>query len=89
MFHSSFLCQSVCLGPKCIESLWCVAMFTLLMLCIDACVWVSGNLKRTYLSVMKCDRETLTMLCMEYIDQTYSELQQWLWQVEYDSWACP
>ena len=29
------------------------------------------------------------MLCMEHIDQIYSELPQWLLQVEYDPWVCP
>jgi len=55
------LCQSVCLDLICIETLWCVAVFTLLMPCMDACVWVRDNLKRcTHLSVMKCDCEALS-----------------------------
>ena len=53
---SSMVCQSVCLDLKCTETLWCVAVFTLLIPCIDVCVWVLGNLKCcTHLSVMKCD----------------------------------
>ena len=54
MAQSSVVCQSVCLDLKCIEVLWCVVVFTLLMPWIDACVWVLDNLKRcTHLSVMR------------------------------------
>jgi len=55
MTHSSVLCQSVCLDLKSIEAMWCVAVFPLLMTCIDACVWVLNNLKHTHISVMGCD----------------------------------
>jgi len=61
MAQSSVVCQSVCLDLKCIETLWCVAVFMLLMPCIDACLWVLDNLKRcAHLSVMKCDWEALS-----------------------------
>ena len=36
--QSSVACQSVCLDLKLIETLWCVAVFTLLISCIDECV---------------------------------------------------
>jgi hypothetical protein len=53
--QSSVVCQSVCPDLKCSETLWCVAVFKLLIPCIDVCVWVLGNLRRcTHLSVMKC-----------------------------------
>jgi len=55
------LCKLVCLDLKCIETLWCDAVLTLLMPCIDAYVWILDNLKRcTHLSVMKCDWEALS-----------------------------
>ena len=38
-------CQSVCLDLKSIETLWCVALYTLRMPCFEACVWVFDNLK--------------------------------------------
>ena len=54
--QSSLVCQSVCLDLNCTETLWCVAVFTLLIPCIDVCVWVLDNRKRcTHVSVMKCD----------------------------------
>jgi len=56
MTQSSVVCQSVCRDLNCNETLWCVAVFTLLMPVMDACVWVLDKLKRwTHLSVMKCD----------------------------------
>jgi len=56
MAQSSVVCQSVCLDLNCIQTLWCVAVFTLLIPVMDACVWVLDNFKRcTHLSVMKCD----------------------------------
>jgi len=56
MALSSVVCQSVCLDRKYIETLWCVAVFTLLMPCMDARVWVLDKLKScTHLSVRKCD----------------------------------
>ena len=54
--QSRVVCQSVCLDINCIEIMWCVAVFTLLIPVMDACVWVLDNLKRcTHLSVIKCD----------------------------------
>ena len=56
MVQSSVVCQLVCLDLSCTDTLWCVAVFTLLMPCIDVCDWVLDNLSRcTHLSVMKCD----------------------------------
>ena len=45
MAQSSVVCQSVCIDLKCIETLWWIAVFTLLMSCMDVCVWVLVNLK--------------------------------------------
>ena len=59
--QSRVVCQSVCLDINCIEIMWCVAVFTLLIPVMDACVWVLDNLKRcTHLSVIKCDWESLS-----------------------------
>jgi hypothetical protein len=53
--QSNVVCQSVCLDLKCSEILWCVAVFTLLIPCINVCVWVRGSSRRcTHLSVIKC-----------------------------------
>ena len=61
MAQSSVVCQSVCLDLRCTDTLWCVAVFTLLIPCIEVCDWVLDNLKRcTHLSVMKCDWEALS-----------------------------
>jgi hypothetical protein len=54
MAQLSVLCQSESLDFTWIATLWCVAMFTLLIQCMAECVWVFVNLKRcTRLSVMK------------------------------------
>jgi hypothetical protein len=56
MVQSRVVCQSVCLDFNCIEIMWCVAVLTLLIPVMDACVWVLDNLKRcTHLSAIKCD----------------------------------
>jgi len=56
----SIVCQSVCLDLNCIETLWRVAVFTLLMPVMNAFVWVLDNLKRCrHLCGMKCDCEAL------------------------------
>ena len=56
MAQSSVVCQSVCLDLNCNETLWCVAVFKLIISVTDACVWVLDNPKRyAHLSVMKCD----------------------------------
>jgi hypothetical protein len=61
MAQSSVVCQSVCLDLQWIETLWCVAVFTLLMPWMDACVWVLDNLKLcAHLSVMKLDWDPLS-----------------------------
>jgi hypothetical protein len=36
--QSSVVCQSVCLDLKCSETLWCVAVFTLLISRMDVCL---------------------------------------------------
>ena len=61
MAQLSVVCQCVCLDLKCIETLWYFSVFTLDITCIDACVWILDNIKRsTHLSVMKCDWEALS-----------------------------
>jgi hypothetical protein len=59
--QSSVVCQSVCLDLLWMEPLWRAVVFTLLMPCMDVCVWVLDSLKRcAHLSVMKCDWEALS-----------------------------
>jgi len=50
------VCESECLDLKWFEILWWAAVFTSLMPCMDACVWVRANFRRcAHLSVMKCN----------------------------------
>jgi len=55
------VCQSVCLDLMWSETLWWVAVFTLLIPCIYTGVWVLGNLRRwTHFSEMKFSCEALS-----------------------------
>ena len=61
MAQLSFVCQSVYLDLKYIETLWYVSVLTLDMPCICAYVLVLNNIKRcTHLSVIKCYWEALS-----------------------------
>jgi hypothetical protein len=88
--QSNVVCQSVCLDLKCSETLWCVAVFTLLIPCIDVCVWVLGSRSHcTHLSVIKCDSHCQEVFYMECIDLTCPLLQQWLLLVRHGFWIYP
>lgn len=58
--QSRVVCHSECLDLKWVETLWWAAVFTLLMPCTDACVWVRANLRCCeHLSVTKRDWEAM------------------------------